>query len=286
MVRIVSLTRPLDYEHILYHIADGVIVCLRRFNQHKKQGPNPVRRANNRRYKMKTAIHIPTVVLTALFSFALAGMADAQILSNPIFDPYSDANLYIVAEGNWSQAESEAQSLGGNLITIQSQAENTFVVNNVLQDFTSSGGPNLSNLPLWIGMYDPTGAQNYDGPGGPGTQHAADFVWVNGSTSTYRNWNTGTGEPNNAGGIEYWTAINWQFSAGSGNGNYGPAGAWNDVPANGTGDGTSGYGGNTGGPYYGIAEVAVPEASSWTLLSGGMLVLVSTVHKRRARPTK
>ncbi len=168
---------------------------------------------------MRTQNHIFKEILTVFFSLSLAGTAGAQILSNPIYDPYSNANLYIVAKGNWWQAEIEAVQLGGNLITIQSQAENTFVVNNVLQNFSSSGGPNLSDLPLWIGLSDPTGASIPDGPGGPGSRHAADFVWANGSTSSYRNWNPG--QPDNADSeIENYAAINWEFSAGPNNNNF------------------------------------------------------------------
>ena len=226
---------------------------------------------------MKKQIHVPKVILSALFGVSLADIAGAQILSIPIYDHYSNANLYIVAKGNWYQAQSEAQSLGGNLITIQSQAEDTFIVNNVLQDFTSSGGPNLSDLPLWLGLYDPTGASIPDGPGGSGSRHAADFVWANGSSSAYRDWNTATGEPNNADSeIENYAVINWFYALGPGNSDYGSSSTWNDVPLG----GTTGYGGTSDGPYYGIAEVAVPESSSWGLLAGGMILLCAVGGKR------
>ena len=177
---------------------------------------------------------------SALRNLGTAGAAPGGVLGSPIYDPVSNENLYVVTQGTWTAAEAAAQALGGNLITIHSAAENTFIVNNVLQDFTSSGGPNLSDLPLWIGLFDPNVGD------GSGAAHAADFQWVDGSNSTFRNWNTG--EPDNSSPGEYDTAINWQYSEG------GSLGTWNDTPA----AGTSGYGGNTNGPYYGI--VAVPAS--------------------------
>src|SRR5580698_10043775 len=86
----------------------------------------------------------------AAFCFCFTPLARAATIEGPIYDPYSNANLYVVQLGSWTQSESAAQGLGGNLITIHSAAENKFVVNNVLLDLSGSGGPNLSQLPLWI----------------------------------------------------------------------------------------------------------------------------------------
>ncbi len=169
---------------------------------------------------------------------SVAGSTSGGLLGAPIFDPISDENLYVVTQSSWTAAEAAAQAMGGNLVTIHNAAENTFIVSNVLQDFTSTGGPNLSDVPAWIGLYDP---QTGDGTG---AAHAADFQWVDGSGSSFRAWNSG--EPNNTAPGEYDTAINWHYSQG------GPLGTWNDAPN----AGTSGFGGNTNGPYYGI--VAVP----------------------------
>jgi hypothetical protein len=114
-------------------------------------------------------------------------------------------------------------------MTIQSAAENQFVVDNVLRDFSSAGGPNLSNLPLWIGLYDPAGAAHDDGPGGAGSQHEANFLWADGSTLAYRNWNVNTGEPTDSNNNEYYTAINWHYA-----GDATAIGTWNDAPLNGS----------------------------------------------------
>jgi len=173
--------------------------------------------------------------------------ANAAPIAGPLYDSAINEYLYITALGSWTQAESAAQSFGGNLLTIHNVTENQFVVNNVLQNATSNGGPNLSNVPLWLGLYDPIGAVHDDGPGGPSSQHAANFVWIDGSTAAYRNWNTGTGEPNDSAPGEYYTTINWHEAQTGG-----PIGTWNDAPLN----GTVGYGGTSNGPYYGIAATA------------------------------
>jgi Lectin C-type domain len=195
-------------------------------------------------------------LLTAgLFALLTANVANAgSVVLGPIYDPYGNENLYVVSRESWTQAESDAQALGGNLITIHSANENQFIVNDVLQNFTSSGGPNLSHVPLWIGLYDPDTGDGSDG------QHAADFRWIDGSPSTYRNW--APGEPNNTSPGEYYGTINWHLAAGSG-----VPGSWNDTPVG----GTQGLGsGNANGPYYGIIAVSVvPEPSSFTLFVVG-----------------
>ena len=195
-------------------------------------------------------------------------IASASTIEGPIYDSYSNANLYVVSSGNWNDAESKAVALGGHLVTIHSAAENQFIVDNVLLNFTGTSGPDLSNVPLWIGLYDPTGAGSSDGSG-PG--HAANFVWVDGSTSTYRNWHSG--EPNNANNTEYYTAINWQHAVSSSD----TVGTWNDTPLG----GSSGYGGNSNGTYYGIAAVPVPEPSSFALLGLGIAGFALRAYGRR-----
>jgi glucose/arabinose dehydrogenase len=89
---------------------------------------------------------------------------------------------------SWEQAQAEAQNRGGNLVTINDAAEETWLKQNF-------GG----TQPKWIGLTDRITE---------GT-----FQWVNGETSTYRNW--APGEPNDytsggtvPGGEDY-VAMNW-----------------------------------------------------------------------------
>ncbi len=162
----------------------------------------------------------------------------------PVISPLNGHEYFILPPDNWSKVQAVAQSLGGNLATIRSAAENAWIVTNLQVDLTLYGGPDLSTLPLWIGLYDP---ERNDGAG-PGSQHAADFIWVSGDPSTYRNWNPPTSEPNNQFNNEYFTALNWHFAQGA----TADHSTWNDAPLN----GTTGLGGNSDGPYYGIAEVS------------------------------
>ena len=75
----------------------------------------------------------------------------------------------------WAAAAAYAESIGGHLVTVGDDAENRFLVN-LAQE---RGSPHN----FWIGLSD----QVQEGI----------FLWVNGESSIYSNWNTG--EPNNAG---------------------------------------------------------------------------------------
>jgi hypothetical protein len=184
------------------------------------------------------------------------------VLEGPITNPANGHQYEIIGAGpggtamSWTTAEADAQLAGGNLTTINDDAENTWIVQNLLVDVP--GGMDFSDIPLWIGLSDP------DVGDGSGATHAADFTWADGDTSTYRNWNTGTGEPNNDGGIEYYAAINWHVAQSGG-----PVGTWNDTPV----DGTVGFGGTSDGPYFGIVEIA-PEPASLGLLGFGAAMLI------------
>ena len=148
------------------------------------------------------------------------------------------------------------RAAGGNLTTVNDAAENAWIVGNLA--VAVPGGVDLSHLPLWIGYSDPT----HDAGGG---SHAGNFVWADGETSTYTNWNTGTGEPNNDGG-EYYAAINWHLAQAGG-----PVGTWNDTAE----PGSTGFGGTSDGPYFGIVEIAVaPEPASLGVLGMGAAALL------------
>ena len=90
---------------------------------------------------------------------------------------------------NWEQAKLEAEQLGGTLVVINNAEENEFI---------RANKPN--NNSLWIGLSD--------------TAQEGNFVWANGSTSSYVNWNNG--EPNNAGDEDFVEFLS--------------NGLWNDLP--------------------------------------------------------
>jgi glucose/arabinose dehydrogenase len=86
------------------------------------------------------------------------------------------------AAKTWEQAQAEAQTVGGNLVTINNAAEETWLK----QAF---GGTES----FWIGITD----RRIEGQ----------FEWGNGETSAYRNW--APGEPNNANGVQDYGAMNY-----------------------------------------------------------------------------
>ncbi|MEL7334182.1 MAG: DUF4347 domain-containing protein, partial [Cyanobacteria bacterium J06560_2] len=100
-------------------------------------------------------------------------------------------NQYVLTSSakNWTQAQAEAASLGGNLVTINTAAEETWLK----QTFGDEG--------YWIGLND--------------IDTEGMFEWASGESVGYTNW--APGEPNNGGGNQDY---GWM--------NYGPALQWDD----------------------------------------------------------
>ncbi|CCI03457.1 Calx-beta domain-containing protein [Microcystis aeruginosa] len=83
---------------------------------------------------------------------------------------------YLTTATTWTDAQAQAQAVGGNLVTINDAAENQFLVN-------SFG----SNESFWIGFTDAAQEGNWQ--------------WINGEPVTYVNWYVT--EPNNNGNEDY-----------------------------------------------------------------------------------
>jgi|GEM_PF-1500254 len=109
---------------------------------------------------------------------------------------YNGHTYQLTKAGTWTEAQAEAQSLGGNLVTINDQAE---------QDWLISTFQNVDEW-LWIGYTD----QEAEGI----------WKWISGETSTYTHWSSG--EPNNHQGNENYAHI---FTNPETRANY-----WNDLP--------------------------------------------------------
>ena len=104
-------------------------------------------------------------------------------ITAPIFT-YNGKFYFLSNAGSWTQAQAQAVSLGGNLVTVNDDAENQFLV----KTFGGTEG-------LWIGLTDEVTE---------GT-----FKWANGEAVTYTNWDPG--EPNNGGSINQdYAWINFQ----------------------------------------------------------------------------
>ena len=109
----------------------------------------------------------------------------------------NDCSMYFLNPDphSGSSAQAYAQTLGANLISVQSAAENTCIMNE-LNRLGQSGV-------IWIGFNDEAEEGN--------------FVWYDQAPVTYTNW--APGEPNNSGGDEGCTQIY-------------PDGMWNDLNCN------------------------------------------------------
>ncbi len=102
-------------------------------------------------------------------------------LAGPFTNPADGHTFYLLQASSWPEAEADAVALGGHLTTIESAAENQWIVSNVLGfdgDVVFRRG--------WIGL-------QRDGIGQFST-------WADGQGVTFTNW--AAGEPNNAGGAE------------------------------------------------------------------------------------
>jgi len=190
-----------------------------------------------------------TTIAFALPLMFLAANAQATTISfggNTYF-------LTSVAE-SWSAAELEAQSYGGHLASVHNSTDNQLLANTF-----------VTGTPLWLGLAD----LSLDSGGG---SHASNFFWSDGSAVDYTDWQGG--EPNNANNNEYYTALAWHYAQGSTSSKE----TWNDAPL----AGSSGYGGGTEGPYFGIIEVAnAPEPASLGLAAFGFASLGFAALKRR-----
>jgi len=162
----------------------------------------------------------------------------------------SNGHLYGIVTGDaWTDAEAQAVSLGGHLVTIEDAAENDWILTSVLNP---SGEPYT-----WIGLYQLAGSE----------EPAGGWVWSSDELVTYTNWNpvsTGGPEPNDAGGGEDWAEM---YSSSYGYGRF--AGYWNDMKPN-----------SNETPRIGIVEL-IPEPSSLLALACGVGGLAGLRWRRR-----
>ncbi len=123
----------------------------------------------------------PPVATTTCLVGNNAVCAASSIRGFEFMGEFNGSRYFCSAENNhtWEQARILANAAGGHLAVICSQAENDFLQDGLLADFA------------WIGYTD--GAAE------------GDFLWINGETCGYTNWNDG--EPNNSGDGEDFARI-------------------------------------------------------------------------------
>jgi hypothetical protein len=112
-----------------------------------------------------------------------------NVLCGPVTYPANGHLYYLLDASTWIDAEHQGYLLGGHLVTINDEEE---------QDWVYSTFSNFGGVPrhLWIGLYD----TNHVIDSASRLDRQGEFVWINGESSTYRNWSPF--EPNNSGGIE------------------------------------------------------------------------------------
>lgn len=166
---------------------------------------------------------------------ALPGILDTAV------NPANNHVYYLLDNSNWTDAQTVALGLGGNLATVNNLAENNWIWNLW-----------AANRSLWIGFND--------------VASEGSFVWASGEVSGFTNWRPG--EPNNGNNVPGQSPENWTYIYAS---NVLPGGVWNDfrnLP-------------NPGEPLlHGVVEV-VPEPSAGLLLTSGMLTVLGAKRIRK-----
>ena len=183
-----------------------------------------------------------TIILSISFClFSSAGSIRAeQILDTATFQGHT----YHLVGGDgpvgtgirWTVAQTYAEVLGGNLVTIETSEENDFVYSS----FASAQFVGFNAVDsLLIGFTD--------------AGHEGNFVWISGIPVTFTNW--ASGEPTNTHGNEHYGSI-----PGAINKSGWPASRWNDIPDVAS---TEDLGIDPPRPMYGVVEIdALPAAGT------------------------
>jgi hypothetical protein len=135
--------------------------------------------------------------LAALALVAGIQPAMADVVSPRWKNPANGHTYFLISEQTWRDAQSEAESLGGHLVTINDRTEEAWLAQQL--DFGR----------FWIGFTDDPGFGGSEGS----------FVWTSGENSDYTNWSEK--QPSNDFGNEHYAEI--RVSQGSTQG-------WNDLP--------------------------------------------------------
>ncbi|MBS0188328.1 MAG: hypothetical protein JSS51_09680 [Planctomycetes bacterium] len=110
----------------------------------------------------------------ALASLATGASAAVTVAAGPFYNATTRSRYYRIEGGDWNQLRAFALQMGGDLATIDDAAENTWVRANIVGN----------NTKPFIGLNDATTE---------GT-----FAWVDGSSSSYRNWAGGAPSNNSS----------------------------------------------------------------------------------------
>lgn len=200
------------------------------------------------------------VVTTALvLSMAVCTQTTrAAILAGPISNPGNGNTYYLLdsipasnVPNPFDASQTEAQSLGGNLATINDPAEDAWVFS-TFDALAVAASPASIRKSLLIGLTDRITE---------GT-----FQWISGEPSPYTNWNPAQPQANTPGEDYVGIALsNNAFIA---------DGKWHDIDF------------AAGDIVYGVVEVAVPEPVSGVILAGSFLAMLGVRRKLTAYSRK
>ena len=190
-------------------------------------------------------IKLSTFALVLTLSFG-AFHARAGTIVGPIINPANGHTYFLLSQNTWTASESEALTLGGHLATVNDATENDWI-------YDTFGGATRN---LWIGYND--------------IALEGTFVWADGSTSNFTNWNLG--QPDNAGGTQDAAYI---FSAAASYPNF-VGRKWDDVVPT---DTAAGLG--TPVPLHGVVEV-VPEPSAYLMIVASSFAFCGFRFRSRA----
>jgi hypothetical protein len=188
--------------------------------------------------------------VTIVLILAATSFTSASVLTGPITNSANGHIYYMLAPSSWLDAEAEAVSLGGHLVTINDALENQWVL-----DTFGSIAIATSSEPdtwLWLGFTD--------------LQVESSWQWTTGDPVTYTNW--GFSEPSQTSSGEDYAAMTPELFNGK------PPGAWIDTTN------SSGYNPYIGQPlkHMGVVEIVPEPATMGLLVLGGVALL----RKRRA----
>jgi hypothetical protein len=191
-------------------------------------------------------LKLSSYVMAGLITFGLSHTVEAAVIQTASYDNHT---YYLLERTDtWKEAEAEANSLGGHLVTINDSEENDWIID-TFQQAALNDLETTSGIPaLWTGYIRNRGS--------------SEWYWVSGESSTYTNW--ASGEPGGS-----WNEVTSGILL-TDHGSGWEAGQWHDIL-------------DPRAPQdydYGLAET-VPIPSTILLMCIGLIALASVGRKYR-----